>query len=126
MSGDASSVRPSITITIAFASSSATRAWRKISDGISLFFGDDAAGIDNAHLAAVPLGFAVNPVAGDAGLVADDGAPRAHQPVEQRRLADIRPADDGQGAPDGRWFAPLERSGWTRIACDGPFRVLLI
>ena len=36
--------------------------------------GDDAAGVDEADVAAGPLDLAVDAVAGDAGLVADDGA----------------------------------------------------
>ena len=35
-----------------------------------------------------------DPVAGHARHVVDDGDPAARQPVEQRRLADVRPADD--------------------------------
>ena len=45
-----------------------------------------------------PFGFAIEAVARDARLVADDGAARADQPVEQRGLADVRSADDGQRA----------------------------
>ena len=57
------------------ASSSAVRAWRKISAGMRLgIVRDDAAGIDEARGAAGPFDFAVDAVAGDAGLVADDGA----------------------------------------------------
>ena len=42
-------------------------------------FGDNAAGIDHAQMAALPVGLAVEPVARDAGFVADDGAPLADQ-----------------------------------------------
>ena len=123
MSGDASSVRPSTTSTITSASSSATRAWRKISAGIScLVVGNDAAGIDHAQLLAGPFHLAVDAVAGDAGLVADDGAPRSDQPVEQRGLADVGAADNGQRA-DGAAVRPVRQSGWTRIACDGSLRL---
>ena len=38
---------------------------------------------------------ALAPVAGDARQVVDQRQPPADQPVEQRRLADVRPADDG-------------------------------
>ena len=58
-------------------------------------FGKDAAGIDDAKCVAAPVGFAVQAVAGDAGFVADDGAPRSDQAIEQRGLADVGPADDG-------------------------------
>src|SRR5579883_1066939 len=59
-------------------------------------FGNDAAGVDHAKRSSPPLAVPIEPVARDAGFVADDGPPRAHQPVEQRRLADVRPAHDGK------------------------------
>ncbi len=46
--------------------------------------GKNSAGVDDAHAAAAPLRLAVEPVAGDSGLVTDDGAARAHNAVEQR------------------------------------------
>jgi hypothetical protein len=46
-------------------------------------------------MSATPLRVAVKTVARDAGLVADNGAPRTHDPVEQRGLADVGPAHDG-------------------------------
>src|ERR1039458_4039347 len=60
------------------------------------FFWEDAASIDNADAPAAPLRIAVKPVAGDAGLVANDGAARANDAVEQRGLAYVRSAHDGQ------------------------------
>ena len=65
------------------------------------FFGEDAAGVDDAQLAAFPFGIAVEAVAGDAGFVADNGAARAHDAVEERGLADIGAADDGDGGNAG-------------------------
>ena len=59
-------------------------------------FGQDAAGVDDAELAAFPLGVAVEAVAGDAGFVADDGAARAHDAVEERGLAYVGAAHDGE------------------------------
>ena len=61
------------------------------------FFGKDAAGVDDAQVAAFPLRVAVEAVAGDAGLVADDGAARAHDAVEERGLAYVGAAHDGDG-----------------------------
>ena len=114
MSGAASSVRPSTTITMASACSSATRAWRKISDGNQrLVVGNDAAGIDHAQHLARPFGFAVEAVAGDAGLVADDGAARSDQPVEQRRFADVGAADDGERAGDRQFAAARLAAGFV-------------
>ena len=82
---------------------------------------NDAAGVDEARGAAGPLDFAVDAVAGDAGLVADDGAPRAGEAIEERGLADVGAAADGEdGLARGcdcaidwrRWRA----RGWTRGA----------
>ena len=65
--------------------------------------GLDAAGVDKGKAAAVPLAFAVNAVAGDAGRVLDDGHALAGQFVKEHRLADVRPADDGyDGLRHGR------------------------
>ena len=50
-------------------------------------------------------------VAGDARRVVDQRQPPADQPVEQRRLADIRPADDG----DGEAHEPRSRSPTTGV-----------
>ncbi len=42
-------------------------------------FGDDAAGVDYAEGVPAPFGVAIETVAGDAGLVPDDGAARPDQ-----------------------------------------------
>jgi hypothetical protein len=54
-----------------------------------------AAGVDDDEAPAVPIGIAVHPVAGRAGTVLDDRLAAAHDAVEERRLADVGPADDG-------------------------------
>ena len=41
-----------------------------------------------------PVGVTVDAIAGDARFVADDGAARAYEPIEQRGLADVGSADD--------------------------------
>ena len=66
-------------------------------------FGNDAAGIDHAQRPARPFGFAVETVAGDAGLVADDGAARSDEAVEERRFADVGAADNGQRSGQGHF-----------------------
>ena len=58
--------------------------------------GLEAAGVDDDELAPVDLGVAVVAVARQAGKVGDDGVAAVRQPVEQRGLADVGPADDGQ------------------------------
>ena len=60
----------------------------------SFIVGNNAAGVDDLERVAAPIGFAVDAVAGDAGLVGDDGAARAGQAIEERGLADVRAADD--------------------------------
>ena len=48
------------------------------------------------------MGGGFTPVAGDAGRVVDQREPAAGEPVEQRRLAHIGTADNGDGkAHDG-------------------------
>ncbi len=59
-------------------------------------FRNNSARIDNADAASTPLRVAVEPVARDAGFVAHDGAPRAHDAIEQRGLAYVGSAHDGK------------------------------
>ena len=58
--------------------------------------GVPAAGVDDGERAAVPVGVVGHPVAGHAGHVLDDRLAAADDPVDQRRLADVGAADDGQ------------------------------
>ena len=58
--------------------------------------GVPAAGVDDGEGAAVPGGVVGDPVAGHAGDVLDDRLAAADDPVDQRRLADVGAADDGQ------------------------------
>ncbi len=51
-------------------------------------------GVDDGEGEVRDPAFALAAVARDARLVVDERQPAADQPVEQRRLADIRPADD--------------------------------
>ena len=69
----------------------------------------DAAGVDEQEALAGPLADDLLAVARDAGRLVDDGLARAGQPVDERRLADVREADDGDraeqlvGAHGGAW-----------------------
>ncbi len=63
--------------------------------------GEDAARIHDAQVASAPFRLAVKAVARDAGLIANNGAARAYQPVEQRGLADIGAPHDGDGRHAG-------------------------
>ena len=57
----------------------------------------EAGGVDHREGEIAEPRLALAAVAGDARPVVDQREPLADQPVEQRRLADIRPADDGDG-----------------------------
>ena len=58
--------------------------------------GDDAAGVNETRGAAGPIDFAIDAIAGDTGLVADDGAPAAGEAIEEGGLADVGPPADGE------------------------------
>ena len=70
---------------------------------------DDAAGVDDFDLVAAPFGFAVDAIAGDAGLVGDDGAARSGQAIEERGLAHVGAADN-----DERWKFLRHVFYWSR------------
>ena len=53
--------------------------------------------VDDAEGETAELHVALAPVARDAGPVVDEGELAPDEPVEQGRLADVRPADDGDG-----------------------------
>jgi hypothetical protein len=55
--------------------------------------GIEPAGVDHAEARCAPGAYAVAPIAGDAGHVLDQGRPPPHQPVEERGLAHVGPAD---------------------------------
>jgi hypothetical protein len=54
----------------------------------------EPAGVDHAQRAAEVVDVAVAAVAGQARRVVDERGPAADEPVEQRRLADVGPADE--------------------------------
>ncbi len=57
-----------------------------------------AAGVDQRELVAAPLHDELLAVAGDARLGMHDGLARRREPVDERRLAGVRLADDRDGA----------------------------
>ena len=63
----------------------------------------EARRVDDREAEIAELGVALAAVARDAGLVVDQRQLLADEPVEQRRLADVWPADHGDG--EGRHFA---------------------
>ncbi len=58
---------------------------------------DDAAGIDQLEFPAAVLGLSVDAVAGNAGLIAHNGAARAQDRVEKGRLTDVGSSNDDDG-----------------------------
>ncbi len=54
-------------------------------------------GIDERHIACPQLGLRLTPIPRQARLIVDQRQPPAREPVEQGGLADIGPADNGQG-----------------------------
>src|SRR6202453_3582201 len=59
-------------------------------------FGNNSAGVDDADATTTPLRVAIEPVASNARFIAHDRTARTDDAVEQRGLAYIRPAHDGQ------------------------------
>ena len=79
-------------------------------------------GVDDGEGEIAELRLALAAVAGDAGLIVDQRELAADQPVEQRRLADVRAADDGDFGGHGllRASATARRRGRAASArCGG-------
>ena len=62
----------------------------------------EPAGVDDDEASAVPLGVAVEAVAGRPRAILDDRGAPADDPVEERALPDVRPPDDRDDAGAGR------------------------
>ena len=56
-----------------------------------------SSGVDDREREIGKMRFALTTIARHAGTVIYEGEFLAHQPVEQRRFADVGPADDGDG-----------------------------
>ncbi len=69
----------------------------------------ESRGVDHGELAAAPVGDPVQAVAGQPGLGIDDGLAPAQDAVEQRGLADIGAADDGDDGARHRSIRPERR-----------------
>ena len=79
-----------------------------------------AAGVDDGEGPAVPERVVGDPVPGHAGHVLDDGLPASDDPVDQRRLADVGPADDGEhGDVEGRLGALVVGVGHFGMLVSG-------
>ena len=88
--------RASMTKRMTSASPMAASVWARMRPS-ERFLGGlfKAGGVDDAEFEIAETRLAFATVAGDAGLVVDERQLLADQPVEQGRLADIRPPDDG-------------------------------
>ncbi len=62
---------------------------------VGLAFAANAGGINKAEALTIALDDFIHGIAGGAGNRRDDGTARAGKPVQQRGLADIGMADDG-------------------------------
>jgi hypothetical protein len=62
----------------------------------------EAGCIDHPKCQITELAFRFAPVAGDTGGVVDQSQTPSNQPIEQSRLTNIRPTDDGDGKAHGR------------------------
>ena len=76
----------------------------------------DAAGVDQDEARAGPLADELLPVARHPRRLVDDGGAALRQPVHERRLADVREADDGDGAGERRLRSRLGHRGGTATA----------
>ena len=79
--------------------------------GAGQLLAEQAARIDDAEGDAAPLGGGVEPVAGRAGQVLDDGAAPAEDAVEERGLADVGPPDEGEQGQPGQGVAGVGVAG---------------
>ena len=81
--------------------------------------GHPAPGVDEREGHALPLGVDQLAVAGDAGLLLHDRGALAHDPVDQRGLADVGPADDRDGRVGreghGRSSPRAARRAWPSV-----------
>jgi hypothetical protein len=67
----------------------------------------ESCGVDDGELEVAEPSLALTAITGDTGLVIDQRQLLSNQAVEQGRLADIGPADDGDGERHRRSVRPL-------------------
>jgi hypothetical protein len=101
-----------------------------LGDDAAGLVGLEAAGVDDDELAPAQAGVAVVAVARQAGEVGHDGVAALGDAVEQRGLADVGPADEGDDRLHGRAArrgraqfgrkANSRRCAWSRAACCRP------
>ena len=79
----------------------------------------DAARVEEHEALANPFADDLLPVARHAGGLVDDGVARLGQTVDERRLADVREADDGDRAEERRRRLRLEDLGLVLVDAHG-------
>src|SRR6516164_6602779 len=74
---------------------------------------DNAPGVHNAGDAAIPADFAIDAVAGNAGLVAYDRAAALRELVEEGGFADVGASADGDqwSTVESAWFVDWSAAG---------------
>jgi len=77
------------------------------------------AGVDDDEAAASPFGLVPMPVTGQPREAADDRLTATDNPVEQRRLADVRASDDGDLCPV--WHGKTAPNLGMERSCRPPF-----
>ena len=80
----------------------------------------EAGRVDDGHGIAGEIGFAVASVARQPRHIRDERGTAARQPVEQRRLADVGAADDGDDRGSGHWRGRARFHGAALIAHSLP------
>ena len=78
--------------------------------------GFEPGGVDDGEGKIAEPRFALAPIAGDAGLVVNQRQFAPDEPIEQRRLADVRPPDDGDFHVHGRRLNDSRLSAGARSA----------
>ena len=74
-----------------------------------------AAGVDQLKPPSPVVALGVMPVARHAGKVLDDGLPPAQDTVEQRGLADVRAAYDGDGKHESEYHGAWSQNNGRRL-----------
>jgi hypothetical protein len=85
-------------------------------DGIVHFLATqqtDAARINEGKGAPAPFGFRADAVAGDAGLIVDDGDSTSNEAIEEGGFPDVRASNDGDEGRHGDQDARRGR-GWGK------------
>src|SRR4030095_10072780 len=78
------------------------RLFHDLSRNLSFVSGNNAACVHNLKGSPVPTSRSIDAVTGNSGLIGNDRAALADKAVKERRLANVRPADNGNQTMCGR------------------------